>query len=543
VTAAAASNDTAITKVAYAAAPAMSADGSVVYVGVNNSNNYHAYLLALNSSTLATVGSVFLTDPRNGQGAGVLDDSTATPLVAPDGSVFYGVMGNPYNGSRGFLLHFSADLTQESTPAAFGWDDTPSIVPAGMVPQYHGSSPYLIFLKYNNYVAAEVGSTGGNGVNEVAILDPFASQLDTRNDGDSGLLVMNEVLVMPGPTPDTDYTGQGYPDAKREWCIDDTVVDPQTKSILVNSEDGNIYRWYLPSNTLTQAVMATMGSGEPYTPTLVGPDGTVYAINGGTLFAMGGYSSYTITETSSANPAQLGGSVTFTTTLHTKLKNGAVPTGTITYMDMIGSTTTTLATVTLSNGVAKFTTSSLSLGDHFITADYTSNTSTYSNGMATLVESIRYADTVKLTSSANPSTVGQPVTFTATVTGASGSVGIPTGKVNFLYGTILLGSANLVNGKATLTISTLPQGTDKITAMYSGDVHFVPRTSNAVSQVVNASSPMPTVLAPHDLSPLGPMNFVPFMGEWGADSSSILNESPIESDLLFAAWDDGHPSD
>jgi len=64
-------------------------------------------------------------------------------------------------------------------------------------------------------------------------------------------------------------------------------VDPQTFSVLVNSEDGKVYRWDLRTNTLTEQVTLTAGIGEAYTPTLIGPDGTVYAISNGTLFAVG----------------------------------------------------------------------------------------------------------------------------------------------------------------------------------------------------------------------------------------------------------------
>ena len=97
---------------------------------------------------------------------------------------------------------------------------------------------------------------------------------------------MKEVLTITGPTLDDDHTAQ-FPNATDEWCINTAVVDPATDSVLVNNEDGNVYRWNLATNTLTQAVTMTAGLGEAYTSTVVGPDGTVYAINDAKLFAVG----------------------------------------------------------------------------------------------------------------------------------------------------------------------------------------------------------------------------------------------------------------
>src|SRR6185369_3313132 len=77
------------------------------------------------------------------------------------------------------------------------------------------------------------------------------------------------------------------PNAVREWCINTAVVDPQTGSVLANSEDGKLYRWNLSSNTFTQQITLTPGIGEAYTPTIIGADGKVYAINNATLFAVG----------------------------------------------------------------------------------------------------------------------------------------------------------------------------------------------------------------------------------------------------------------
>jgi hypothetical protein len=96
---------------------------------------------------------------------------------------------------------------------------------------------------------------------------------------------MKEILTIAGPTHEDE--GPGYPNAVREWCINTAAVDPATKSVMVNNEDGKMYRWSLSTNALTETVTLTEGLGEAYTPTLVGTDGTVFAINNGTLFALG----------------------------------------------------------------------------------------------------------------------------------------------------------------------------------------------------------------------------------------------------------------
>jgi hypothetical protein len=65
------------------------------------------------------------------------------------------------------------------------------------------------------------------------------------------------------------------------------AVDPVGKSIIVNSEDGILYRWSLVTNTLTQAIRLSNPLGAAYTPTAVGPDGTVYAISNARVHAVG----------------------------------------------------------------------------------------------------------------------------------------------------------------------------------------------------------------------------------------------------------------
>jgi len=172
ISAAVASGDASISQVAISAAPALSPDGSLLYVAVDNGT--YGYLLALNSTTLALVSRVRLTDPSSGLDAQLCDCSSATPTVGPDGDVYFGVLENPFpnHNDRGWLLHFSGDLSKTRIPGSFGWDDTASIVPASLVSSYHGTSNYLLMTKYNNY-----GGIGtGDGHNRIAIRTP-----DMRN--------------------------------------------------------------------------------------------------------------------------------------------------------------------------------------------------------------------------------------------------------------------------------------------------------------------------------------------------------------------------
>jgi len=237
-----------MTGVALNCAPALSPDLTTLYVAVSNGSA--GYLVALNGTTLAPIARVRLKDPDSGNDATLPSASSASPTVGPDGDVYFGVLENPCcaeNHDRGWLLHFNATLSQPKTPGAFGWDTTASVVPSSAIPSYSGASSYLLATKYNNYAGA-----GGDGMNKVAVLDPNATETDPV----TGVTVMNEVQTVVGPTPDGDLPGV------KEWCINSAAVDTAGGSIIVNSEDGNLYRWDLSANMLSAPVMLTTGYDE-----------------------------------------------------------------------------------------------------------------------------------------------------------------------------------------------------------------------------------------------------------------------------------------
>jgi len=91
------------------------------------------------------------------------------------------------------------------------------------------------------------------------------------------------------------------------------------------------------------------------------------------------------------------------------------------------------------------------------------------------------------TSSPNPSNVGQPVTFTATVNPSVNVTGraAPTGTVSFFSNGSLLGTGTLTNGTATFGTSFATQGSYTITTSYSGDSNYNPNSAPSFIQVVN----------------------------------------------------------
>ena len=160
-----------------------------------------------------------------------------------------------------------------------GYEPVPNLRGKTLVKDF-GSFPKLEELPKWGFDGSSTRQAEGH--NSDCVLKPVAVYPDTTKR--NGVLVMNEVLTILGPTP---YPQQGYPNAVYEWCINTAAVDPFTKSILVNSEDGNLYRWDLTSNTLTEKITLSTGIGEAYTPTVIGADGTDYAINDAILDAIG----------------------------------------------------------------------------------------------------------------------------------------------------------------------------------------------------------------------------------------------------------------
>jgi hypothetical protein len=141
-----------------------------------------------------------------------------------------------------------------------------------------------------------------------------------------------------------------------------------------------------------------------------------------------------------------------------------------------------IGTATLnSSGVATLTKSKLNADAYPLTAVYRGDANNLGSTSAVVNQVVtETTSSATLSSSPNPSTSGQAVTFTATI--ASPTVK-PTGPVTFAVGKTVLGTVQLSGGKAKFTTSTLAVGSTKVTATYYGDSNIA-KSSASVTQTV-----------------------------------------------------------
>jgi hypothetical protein len=229
--------------------------------------------------------------------------------------------------------------------------------------------------------------------------------------------------------------------------------------------------------TFTGFSGALSGNGNPQTIVMNAPE-TVTA-----NFSAASSATTTALQ-SSANPSAWGQTVTFTATVTPS--GSGVPTGSVTFSD--GATP--LGSVSLNGSAqASLTLPSLTAGPHSISAAYGGASGFQASSSSPLAQTVAQAATLTaLTSNPNPSAVGMPVHFMASVAGQFG--GAATGTVAFMQGATTLGAAPVSGGSATLTSTALSAGTHSVTAVYGGDANSIGSTSSAVNQTVtlNATS-------------------------------------------------------
>ncbi len=253
-------------------------------------------------------------------------------------------------------------------------------------------------------------------------------------------------------------------------------------------------------------------------------NGTYIILNGSAIAAS------TTTVAASANPSVYGQAVTFTATVTGTGSN--TPTGTVTFKDGMA----TLGSVSLNaEGQAAFTTASLAVGAHAITASYGGDARFAASASTAFTQTVNKAETsLALTSSANPALLNQPITLTAMLSVVAPGAGSPTGTVQFLVDGSPSGApVSLAAGKASLSLSNLSVGSHTIYADYSGDADFLSSTGE-LSQTV--AYRFLGLYAPYSaLRKYQPGQAIPLIWQYADYSGQVVNSSGAEPAVSFSA--------
>ncbi len=206
----------------------------------------------------------------------------------------------------------------------------------------------------------------------------------------------------------------------------------------------------------------------------------------------------TTTSLSAGSSAVYSQPVALTATVHPPGgTHPSTPTGSITFYD--GATNLGSATLN-SSGVASFTTTSLSLGGHSLSATYNGSGVYLSSSSGTSSLTVSQAQSAtSVSTSANPAPLGAGLTITATVAPVSPATAHPGGSVTFYDGGSSLGTAAL-NGSGQASINqTLSYGGHQLSASYAGSSDFAASddsSSPLQEMVLYASSTRVTTSAP-----------------------------------------------
>jgi hypothetical protein len=287
--------------------PAIATDGTIYTVSRAHRRDRYSFLVATNPDLTPKwaasfrdrlsdgCGVVLWMKPQNGGCANgttvgvdpatnqppagrVIDQSTSSPTIAPDGSVIYGTYSR-YNYAQGHFLKFSSTGAFQAA-YSFGWDTTPAVYS-------HGGS-YSFVIKDNHYEAGSYCNdpkwcppdrTASNPRSPEAY---FITQLSSSLNPEWMWQNTNTQSCMRNPDGSVSCVSD-HPHGF-EWCINAPAVDANGV-VYANSEDGNIYS--IKDGVRLQALLLRLAIGAAYTPLAIGPDGLIYTENDGAMFVVG----------------------------------------------------------------------------------------------------------------------------------------------------------------------------------------------------------------------------------------------------------------
>jgi hypothetical protein len=325
-----------------------------------------------------------------------------------------------------------------------------------------------------------LGDFNGDNLLDVAIANAngnTVSLLLGKGDGTFQPQVAYPVGSSPLAVATADFNGDGIPDLAAPNFTDGGIG---TVSILLGQQ----------SETATATNVNAPGPGTHNVLASYPGDSSRAASQSNLISLSGGPAIATTTSLiASVNPVSLGQTVTFTATVN-PIPSGATN-GMLSFYD--GSTLMGSSAVNAS-GVATYATSNLSAGANAITAVYSGNVIFAGSTSAVLTETVTKtvltATTTSISASPNPASLGQQVTFIATV--SPEPTGTPAGTVNFYNSTILLAAIEVNAGVARFATNSLPVGANAITATYSGNANFATSTFSVWTETITNQVSTPT---------------------------------------------------
>jgi uncharacterized protein (TIGR03437 family) len=309
------SNACGTQRVALNVAPAIGPDGTIYSVTRAHFNSRYSFLVAINPNLTkkwaaslrdrlhdgcgvpvsaggwlppngapggCRAGAALGVDPatnRAGDGT-VLDSSSASPTVAPDGTILYGSYTR-YNYSQGHLMHFDANGNFLNA-FGFGWDYTPGI--------YSHDGTWSVVMKNNHY------GDGGSYCDDPTVCPADRTVTNPASPEAYFISQLSSSLTLEWSLQNTNTlscsrNGDGtlacVSDHPRgfEWCVNAPVIDANG-TVFANSEDGNVYQ-IGQGGVVKAKIFQQLSIGAAYTPASLGGDGKIYTQNDGHLFVVG----------------------------------------------------------------------------------------------------------------------------------------------------------------------------------------------------------------------------------------------------------------
>ncbi|HET7711650.1 MAG TPA: hypothetical protein VFL80_06945, partial [Thermoanaerobaculia bacterium] len=288
-------------------APAVAADGTIYTVSRAHLNDRWSYLVAVHPDLTpkwaasmrnrfndgcdvalppsgtpggCRAGATRGVDPTDNEpGSGrVRDDSTSSPVVAPDGRILYGAYTR-YNHSAGHLMMFTPDGGYVGA-YGFGWDITPAI--------YTHGGTYSIILKENRYNVSSYCNDPSYcppDRNSATPSNPeqyLITQLDTNLNVEWQYRSTNTLSCSREPSGAINCK-EDHPHGF-EWCVNALAVDARGV-VYANSEDGRLYA-IAQGGVAVESIFLRLALGAAYTPLSVDDRGRIYTQNDGVLFAV-----------------------------------------------------------------------------------------------------------------------------------------------------------------------------------------------------------------------------------------------------------------